>query len=116
LIPVQLWQAIEARDWSRVRSLLHDDFTIEWPQSGERYGPDVFVRINREYPGNWTLKVERVVDAGEWVVTEVAVAIDGRTDRAVSFFEVEDARIKSIREFWPEPFPVPEWRKAFGTT
>jgi hypothetical protein len=70
--------------------------------------------MNRDYPGEWHIRVCRVVDGDEWIVTEVEVDIEGRTDRAVSFFQVRDGKIVALREFWPDPMPVPAWRQGLA--
>ena len=109
---VALWHAMESRDWSKVADLLSPEFRAEFPQSAERFDRSGFLKLNRDYPGDWHIQIRHLVDGGEWVVTEIEVEIDGRTDRGVSFFRVHNGRIVSIREFWPEAFPVPEWRRG----
>lgn len=104
------WTCLEARDWGAFRGLLADDFVVVWPQSGESFSPDGFVAVNRAYPGDWHLQLRELWIDGDRVVTEVACEIDGRTDTALSLFTVRDGRIQSLREFWPDPMPVPEWR------
>lgn len=110
-IVVELWTSMEARDWSRVASLLGPAFRAEFPQSGERFDRDGYLTLNRDYPGNWHIRIGPVVDGDATIVTEVEVDIDDRTERAVSFFQVHEGLITSLREFWPEPFPAPEWRR-----
>lgn len=108
---VALWSAIEARDWASVERLLSDDFTAEWPQSGEVFNRQTFLRVNEAYPGDWHARVVRVIDADRAVVTEVEVTIEGRVERAISIFEIRGEVIIHLREYWPESFPVPEWRR-----
>lgn len=109
-----LWAAIEARDWRVVEELCDASLVYSLPQSGEVYDRGGFLRVNREYPGDWHVSVEHVVDGGDWLVTEVTVSIDDRVDRGVSLFRVVGAKVVELREYWPEPFPVPEWRLAWG--
>jgi ketosteroid isomerase-like protein len=108
---VGLWHAMEARDWSGVERVLAPTFRAEFPQSGERFDREGFLRLNRDYPGDWHIRLVSVVDGSDCIVTEVEVDIDGRTDRAVSFFHVREGKVTALREYWPEPFAVPEWRK-----
>lgn len=109
-----LWGAMERRDWAAVEGLLHPGFRATWPQSGEAFDRAGYLRVNREYPGDWHIRVVRVVEAGEQAVTEVEVEVDGRTDRAVSFFRLRDGQLGELREFWPDPFPVPDWRRGWS--
>ena len=107
----QLWQSIDARDWDAVGALLHDDYVCDWPQSRERIrGRENFVAVNRNYPGEWRIVIERIVASGNEVVSDVAIPIDGRIDRAVSFFELRDGKIIRETDYWPEPFDAPAWR------
>lgn len=108
---VGLWKAMEARDWSALEGLLAPAFRAEFPQSGERFDREGYLRLNREYPGDWHIRLSSIVDGTECVVTEVEVDIDGRTERAVSFFHVREGKVTVLREYWPEPFAVPEWRR-----
>lgn len=94
-----------------VERVLAPTFRAEFPQSGERFDRDGFLRLNRDYPGDWHIRLVSVVDGSDCIVTEVEVDIDGRTDRAVSFFHVREGKVAALREYWPEPFAVPEWRK-----
>lgn len=113
-VAVALWNAMEARDWSAVSELLAPTFQATFPQSGERFDRDGFLKMNQEYPGDWHIRINTVVDGVPWIVTEIEVDIDGRIDRAVTFFHVHDEKIITLREFWPEPFPAPEWRRALA--
>ena len=105
---------MEARDWDGVAALLHDDLVLDWPQSGERIrGRDAFLAVNREYPGEWHITVERVLTEGDEAVTLVRVEganEPGRVDRAVSFMRLRDGQVEHVLEFWPDPFPAAEWR------
>lgn len=94
--------------------LLHDDFVCEWLQSRERIGGrDNFIAINTHYPGQWRIKIVRLVDAGDELVTEIVVTDGQKTDRAVSFFQFKDDKIYQIREYWPEPYAAPDWRQQW---
>jgi hypothetical protein len=105
---------MEARDWRAVADVLDPAFRAVLPQSGERFDREGFLKMNRDYPGDWHIRVCNVVDGGEWIVTEVEVDIDARTDRAVSFFCVRNGKIVALREYWPDPFAVPEWRRGLA--
>lgn len=108
-----LWAAIEARDWTSVESVCDERLTYSLPQSGETHGRDQFLRINREYPGEWHVFLEHLVDGNDWIVTEVTVSFGDRVDRGVSLFRFMEGKIVEIREYWPEPFAIPAWRLAW---
>ena len=107
------WETMAANDFHAAAQLLHDDYTLEWPQSGERIrGRDNFAAINAFYPaeGKWTFKINDIVADGDMVVTDVSVSDGKRQDRAITFSTVRDGKIWKQVEFWPESFEAPAWR------
>ena len=101
-VVVQLWSRIQARDWVGVGELLADDFVLEWPHDLVRIrGRANFVEFNRRYPEGWSIEVLRVVAEGSSVVSEVRVPHPTVGPYyALSFFEVDEDRITSTREYW----------------
>lgn len=109
----RFWDLMATNHFERTAEVLADDFTLDWPQSGERIrGAANFARMNADYPaaGPWRFTLNRLVVQGEEVVTEVDVT-DGQTrGRAISFFTVAAGRVRRIVEYWPDPFPAPAHR------
>lgn len=109
----RFWRTMNDNDWQAVGRLLHDDFTLDWPQSGERIrGREHFVAVNAHFPaaGRWSFAVHRVVADQHGVASEVTVTDTARTDRAVTFFELRDGLVWRMVEYWPEPFEAAAWR------
>lgn len=109
----QFWQVMEGNDFYKAAELLHDDFTLEWNQSGERIrGRENFAKLNTAYPtqGVWHFTINSIVTEGDLVVSDVSVTDGIRTDRVITFSTVRDGKIWKQVEFWPEPFEAPEWR------
>ena len=109
----QFWETMKTNDFYAVAELLHDEYILEWPQSGERIrGRDHFAAVNTYYPaeGKWQFTINQIVAEGEDVVTDVTVADGSRTDRVITFSTVRDGKIWKQIEFWPEPFEAPAWR------
>lgn len=110
------WAAMNSNDFAAAASWLHEDFVLEWPQSAERVrGRANFSALNSAYPaaGPWRFTINRLVSDGALVVTDVSVT-DGVTfARAITFSEVRDGLIRRQTEYWPDPFPAPEWRAAW---
>jgi ketosteroid isomerase-like protein len=114
-VVVQLWNRIQARDWIGVGELLADDFVVEWPHDLVRIrGSAKFVEFNRSYPEGWSIEVRRIVAAGSTVVSEVHVPHPSVGPHyALSFFEVDEDRITSAREFWvAESYEEPTAERA----
>lgn len=109
------WRAMNTNDWRAASELLHDDYVLDYPQSGERFrGRERFIALNAEYPaaGPWRFGVHRIV-AGEReqeAVSDVIVTAPSVTARVVSFFELRDGMIWRMVEFWPDPFEAAAWR------
>ena len=107
------WIIMNTNDFHAAANLLHDDYTLEWPQSGERIrGRHNFVLINSYYPadGKWTFRINHILADGDTVFSDVMVSDGKRHDRCITISTVKDEKIWKQIEFWPEPFPAPEWR------
>ncbi len=119
-----LWRYINEKKWSEARELLADDFEAIWPQSREKMNAEGFIEVNKNYPGTHKIQVENSnSEYDRWdhrsnVITQTHVESqmpDGKKLEffALSFFEVEDAKIISLVEYWAETYPAPEWRKQW---
>ena len=104
---------MEGNDFYTAAQLMHDEFTLEWPQSGERIrGRENFAKLNTAYPAEdkWRFIINSIVADGEVVVTDVSVTDGIKRDRVITFSTIRDEKIWKQIEFWPEPFEAPEWR------
>ena len=109
----RFWRAMNENDWRAAGALLHDDYLLEWPQSGERIrGRDNFAAVNAHYPaaGRWRFDLLQLVADEGGAASEVAVTDGAVVARAVSFFEVRDGLIRRMTEYWPDPFEAADWR------
>lgn len=112
----QFWQTMQSNDFYAAAQLLHDDFILEWAQSGERIrGRENFAKLNTAYPtqGAWHFTINSIVADGDEVVTDVSVTDGTLHDRVITFSTIRDGKIWKQVEFWPEPFVAPEWRKQW---
>jgi ketosteroid isomerase-like protein len=108
------WAAANNRDWDAFGALVAEDVVYEGPQTRERVrGRAAYVRFNVEgFPGDWHLKVVRIVgenrSAASWVDFTNA---DGTNQPGLCFFElIDDNRIARITDFWPDPYELPAQR------
>jgi ketosteroid isomerase-like protein len=107
------WSTMETNDFYAASQLLHDDYTLEWTQSGERIvGRENFAAINTNYPaeGKWHFEINQIVAEGDIVVTDISVTEGKITGRAITFSTIRDGKIWKQIEFWPDPFEAPAWR------
>ncbi|MHB8879729.1 MAG: nuclear transport factor 2 family protein [Myxococcaceae bacterium] len=113
----RLWEAMQARRWEEAAACLAEDVVVDWPHTRERFrGRDRYLGMNRAYPEGWTIRLLRVVAAGDQVVSEIEVAHEGQTFNAATFATVRDGRIAMATEYWVTQLgeQPPAWRLAFG--
>ncbi len=107
------WLTMATNDFYAAAQLLHDDYILEWPQSGERIlGRDNFAALNTNYPseGEWRFTINQILEEGNVVVTDVT-ATDGKMiSRAITFSTIRDKKIWKQIEFWPDASEAPAWR------
>jgi ketosteroid isomerase-like protein len=122
--------SIEA-DLETLGRLRHPDWTVDWPQTGERVrGSQAFSSIVQMYPGGtpkstvrriigsedrWTMTAANTVlrlagegEAwwGEWVMTYP----DGTDWFCVDLLELRDGKVYRETVYWAPPLTAPEWR------
>jgi ketosteroid isomerase-like protein len=110
------WAAMRANDFRLAGEFLHDDYVLDWPQSGERVcGRENFVAINENYPahGRWKFEIHRIIAEGDQVVSDVEVTDGAITGRAITFSTIHEGKILRQTEFWPDPFEAPAWRSRW---
>ncbi|MBW4036299.1 MAG: nuclear transport factor 2 family protein [Proteobacteria bacterium] len=113
---IEFWRLMAINDFHAVGDVLAQEFTLEWPQSGELIrGARNFALLNAEYPahGPWRFTINQIVAQGETVVSDVSVTDGVQQGRAISFFTLAGGKIMKIVEFWPEPYAPPHDRAQF---
>ena len=107
------WAAMQTNDFKAAGEYLHDEYILEWPQSGERIrGRANFAAINDNYPahGRWDFTVHRLIAEDDQVVSDVGVTDGTITARVITFSTIRDGKILRQIEFWPDPFEPALWR------
>lgn len=116
------WAAAEARDWGAFGATLAEDVVYELPQTRERIrGKERYLRFNEEYPGDWHVRVERIVaDAeGRQAAARTGFTVTGEQEGepdeeldAIHFFTFDEAGlITGVTDFWPESYEPPAGRE-----
>ena len=112
----QFWGTMQTNDFSAASELLHDDFVLDWPQSGERIrGRENFVSVNQNYPahGHWEFTVHRIFAEGDQAVSDVDVTDGVIRARVITFSTIREGKIWRQTEFWPDSFEPAPWRAAW---
>ena len=118
------------RDFDGIKDLLHDGYTQEWPQSGERIrGYENQRAVQENYPGLPDIDVKKVHGSEDrWLTTPsyTLLRVTGTGDQytaeqrirypsgeewwGVAIMEFRDGRIIRLTNYFGPPFPPAEWR------
>lgn len=114
-----LWNAVHRQAWEELAGFFLPDAEIYWHNTNERFTVSEFVRANREYPGDWSVTIQRLEATETAVVSVVRVRLSegGAAFHATSFFQFRDGIISRLDEYWGDDGPPPQWRqeKKLGT-
>jgi hypothetical protein len=121
-------------DLAALARLRHPDWSVEWPQSGERvHSSESFAAIVESYPGGRPqVEVSRIVGSEDrWIVTPGNTVVrvagsgdfwwsewrmtypDGQEYHVVDLIELRDGLVHRETVIWAPPFEAPEWRRPF---
>lgn len=123
--------ASAAHDVEALAALRHPDWSVSWPQSGERVqSTQAWAEIIANYPGGAPkAEVTRTVGAeDQWVVTpgNTMLRVAGSGDfwwseyritypndevyMVVDLLELRDGLVHHETVYWAAPFEAPDWR------
>jgi ketosteroid isomerase-like protein len=104
---------LENRDWSGLTALLAEDLVYEMPQTRERIrGRSAFLQFCVEYPGDWHLRVRRVVADGRTAALWLDTRVGAEQQDACMWLELsEGGLISQVVDYWPEPYDPPAGRE-----
>ena len=115
-VVAQFWEAMASNDFGFAARWLHPDFEHFMPQTREYLkGREKFAVLNHAYPakGRWLFDVQSIVSDGPSAVSDVVVTDGTTTARAITFHTINDGLILRQKEYWPEDYPAPDWRKPW---
>ena len=95
----------------------HEDYLVEFPQSGERLDRDGLRRLQESFPGGTPPRIElrRVTGHGDTWVGETLIRYpDGAVVHGVSRVEFRDGKMWRETRYYAEPFEVPAWRASWS--
>ena len=115
-VVLAFWEAMSGNDFHAASKWLAEAFECHWPQSGEVIaGRENFAKLNTHYPakGKWRFHLNTIVCEDDRVVTDVSVTDGHVKARAITFHTVTGDRISKQVEYWPDPYPPPQWRRQW---
>jgi hypothetical protein len=116
-IIMSYWKTIDNQDWNKLKCFFTDLATVEWPNTNEIFvNINNFIRANNEYPGNWTIDVERIEEVGNTAITvsKVSLREQNISVHVVSIFEITNDKIEKLIEYWGDDGAAPEWRQKLN--
>lgn len=108
------WKDILNQDEKSLKRYFHTNAYINWHNTNEHFTVDEFIRANCEYPEKWDGEIERIVEAGDLVITAVHVFSKGKdamSFHVTSFIRLLDDKIISVDEYWGDDGEAPQWRQ-----
>src|SRR5262245_54346720 len=101
-----------ARDWDGFGDVLSEDVVYEMPQTRERIsGRAKYLQFNREYPGDWTSTLTRLLADGTSAAGSTNFTVGHEEMVGLVYLELRDGLITRITDFWPEPYEPPAGRE-----
>jgi hypothetical protein len=94
----------------------HEDFTVEFPQSGERMDRDGLRKLQEHFPsGVPRIRLRRLIGAGDlWIAETVIHYADGKVFHGANIVEFRDGKIWKETRYYGEPFDAPAWRAEWA--
>jgi len=100
------------QEWDAFGELLSADVVYEMPQTRERIvGRAKYLQFNREYPGDWTATVTRLIVDGTTAAGSMNFTVGDEEMVGLVYLELADGLITRITDFWPEPYDPPAGRE-----
>ncbi|HEV3465258.1 MAG TPA: nuclear transport factor 2 family protein [Actinomycetota bacterium] len=108
---------LEAMDPALEQQFRHEDYLVEFPQSGERLDRDGLRRLQETFPGGTAPRIQlrRVTGGGDvWFGESLIEYADGTVAYGVSRIELRDGKLWRETRYYGEPFEVPAWRASWS--
>jgi hypothetical protein len=90
----------------------HEDYLVEFPQSGERMDRDGLRKLQEHFPGGAPeIRLRRLTGAGDvWFGESTIWYTDGTVAYGVTRIEFRDGKMWRETRYYGEPFEAPAWR------
>ncbi len=104
----KFYTTLNARNWQEFVETLHENVEYRVPQTREIVrGPEAVLDFMRTFPGDWTLRLLRVVANEKTGAAEVRLFLNNTESVNLAFFEIESGLVKRLDDYWPEPYEPP---------
>ncbi len=111
---INLWQDINDQKWDQLAKHFRKDAIIRWHNTNEEFNVSEFVLANCEYPGDWSVQIERVLQSDDnsrvISIAKVNLKSGNISFHVTSIFTFKNNKIMWLDEFWSEDGCAPQWR------
>ena len=111
--------AVLQQNAEQIREYFLPDAYINWHNTNEHFTVEEYIQANCEYPGDWTGKIEKLIQIQDmFVVATHVCSTDFRIScHSTSFIQLRGDKIAFMDEYWGEDGEIPQWRqeKHIGT-
>ncbi|HQY31168.1 MAG TPA: hypothetical protein PK691_07770 [Thermomicrobiales bacterium] len=110
----ELWAHFAAGEYRRALPLLAPSFRARWVVTREILPtPEAFIRVQEEYPGSGRIRLDRLIDDGETIVTIALVdwAGEAHFETVSEWTFTDDGLIAGVTEWWPDESEPPAGRE-----
>ncbi len=107
------WQDVLSQDRDNLPSWFREDAVIRWHCSNEQFTVAEYIRVNCDYPNDWSGEIERVEETGNTVILAGRVYPVDRSMsfHVVSFLRIDGDKIAEMDEYWADDGEAPDWRR-----
>ena len=107
------WQDVLSQDRDNLPTWFREDAVIRWHCSNEQFTVAEYIRVNCDYPNDWSGEIERVEETGNTVILAGRVYPVDRSMsfHVVSFLRIDGDKIAEMDEYWADDGEAPAWRK-----
>ena len=107
------WQDVLSQDRNNLPSWFREDAVIRWHCSNEQFTVAEYIRVNCDYPNDWSGEIERVEETGNTVILAGRVYPVDRSMsfHVVSFLRIDSDKIAEMDEYWADDGEAPDWRR-----
>jgi hypothetical protein len=110
------WKHIDNADFDKLAEIMSEDTNVILLNTKELFkGCDKYIKFNKDYPGRWHARIEKLITIGDEAISAVEISNDDSISLYVtSFFKFEGGMIKVLTEYWGENGEAPKWRQDKG--
>jgi hypothetical protein len=113
---MRLFEAMDHRDEAALAALVTDDFTMTWPQSGERFRgrENALAALSVQDDVPTPAGEPRIVGGGDtWVVMMPLQYPEAGAVHYIGVFELRDGLVRASTEYFGSPFPAKPERARY---